>query len=63
MKRAGGSVLCAKIAGGSLSQDFASFFYDFIMLKTGRKTKALEVLRHIENLLKMYKLKGVNLCE
>lgn len=42
MKRVGGSVLSAKIAGGSLSQDFASFFYDFIMLKTGRKTRALE---------------------
>ncbi len=62
MKRVGGSVISAKIAGGSLAQDFAAFFYDFLVLKTGLKTKALEWLRNIESMLKQHCTKGVNLC-
>ena len=56
-------MLSAKLTGGSLSQDFSSFFYDFMMLRTGRKTKAVEWLRHIETRLKLHAAKGVNLCK
>ncbi len=41
MKRMGNSVINAKLSGGSLSQEFCSFFYDFLVLKTGLKTRAV----------------------
>ena len=41
MKRVGGSVIHAKLSGGSLSQEFSTFFYDYLVLKTGLKTRAV----------------------